>query len=243
MKSQWSGKKVAFLGDSITDACHVGTERNYWQFLADDLEIEPLVYGVNGCSWLGIHLQTEALFREHPDDVDAICIFMGTNDYNGCVPVGEWWTYREEETNYNGKILPCKRRCPVPDDTTLRGAIQKNMKFLKEHFPLQQIILFTPLHRGFAVFDEANVQPEESYPNRLGKYLEEYIAVIREAGDIWSVPVIDLYRLSGLLPVCDAHARFFHDGQTDRLHPNAAGHRRIAQTLMYQMLALPATFR
>ena len=31
--SQWQGKKVAFLGDSITDKIHIGTEKNYWQFL------------------------------------------------------------------------------------------------------------------------------------------------------------------------------------------------------------------
>ena len=41
----------------------------------------------------------------------------------------------------------------------------------------------------------------------------------------------------------DAHARYFHDKDTDRLHPNAEGHRRMALTLMYQLLALPASFR
>lgn len=33
------------------------------------------------------------------------------------------------------------------------------------------------------------------------------------------------------------------DKDTDRLHPNAEGHRRMALTLMYQLLALPASFR
>ena len=44
--TQWYGKKVAFLGDSITDKCHVGTTKNYWQFLRDYLGVEHLVYGV-----------------------------------------------------------------------------------------------------------------------------------------------------------------------------------------------------
>ena len=36
-KSQWKGKKVAFLGDSITDKSHVGTTKNYWQYLEEML--------------------------------------------------------------------------------------------------------------------------------------------------------------------------------------------------------------
>ena len=33
LNSQWRNRRVAFLGDSITDAVHVGTTKNYWQFL------------------------------------------------------------------------------------------------------------------------------------------------------------------------------------------------------------------
>ena len=73
--------------------------------------------------------------------------------------------------------------------------------------------------------------------------MDDYVSALREAGSLWSVPVIDLFAVSGLFPVNDAYAQFFHDADTDRLHPNAAGHDRIAKTLVYQLLALPATFR
>ena len=66
---------------------------------------------------------------------------------------------------------------------------------------------------------------------------------IREVAHERNLPVIDLHSLSGLYPMNDAHARYFHDRDTDRLHPNAEGHRRMALTLMYQLLALPASFR
>ena len=42
-ENQWKGKKVAFLGDSITDKKHVGTTKNYWQYLAEMLGLTPLV--------------------------------------------------------------------------------------------------------------------------------------------------------------------------------------------------------
>jgi hypothetical protein len=32
------------------------------------------------------------------------------------------------------------------------------------------------------------------------------------------------------------------NAETDRLHPNAIGHYRIAKTLQYQLLALPCGF-
>ena len=82
MSHPWEGKKIAFFGDSITDAIHVGTSKNYWQFLADKLHITPLVYGINGRQWDHIPEQTENLYRDHGQDVDAILIFIGTNDFN-----------------------------------------------------------------------------------------------------------------------------------------------------------------
>lgn len=243
MNSQWEGKKVAFLGDSITDACHVGTTKNYWQYLQEYLGIQPLVYGLNGWRWEGIKTQSEKLKAEHGDDVDAIFIFMGTNDYNGGVPLGHWWNTREEEIISHGKQMKKIRRIPSKDPKTLCGCINTGMEYLKENFPLQQIVLMTPIHRGFAEFGGDNIQPEESYPNDIDIYVHTYIDLLREAGDIWAVPVIDLFSESGLFPVMASYFPYFHDAKTDRLHPNAAGHERIAKTMMYRMLAMPATFR
>ena len=97
MNGQWKNKKVAFLGDSITDRIHVGTEKNYWEYLAESCEIIPLVYGINGHRWCHVREQAEKLLVEHGSDVDAVFVFMGTNDYNGSVPPGEWFVLREED--------------------------------------------------------------------------------------------------------------------------------------------------
>lgn len=240
---QWRGRKVAFLGDSITDAAHIGTTRNYWQYLADFLGLEPLVYGVNGRRWNDVKAQAERLFAERGDAVDALVIFMGTNDYNGSTPLGEWYDVTPTEVNSHGRVVTLPRRSFRMDETTLRGCINIGMKYVKEHFPRQQVILLTMLHRGFAEFGGDNIQPDESFPNALGLYVEDYVEVIKEAGNVWSAPVIDLHSQAGLFPMLDAYAGYFHDAGTDRLHPAAAGHERVARALMYQLLALPATFR
>ena len=62
---------------------------------------------------------------------------------------------------------------------------------------------------------------------------------MKEAGNIWAVPVIDLAALCGLYPLMDEYAQYFKDANDDRLHPNDEGHRRMALVLKQQLLTLP----
>lgn len=242
-RNQWKGKKVAFLGDSITDKVHVGTAKNYWQFLEELLGLEPLVYGINGHQWIGILGQAEALKAERGDEVDAILIFAGTNDYNSGTPLGEWYSVKEEVVEVSGPKSEVRNRRQLElDENTFKGRINKVMWYLKTNYPTKQIILLTPIHRGYARFSDNNIQPDESYPNQIGLYVDQYVEVLKEAANVWAVPVIDLNSISGLYPVNDTHTRYFHNEKTDRLHPNADGHYRMAKALMYQLLAYPADF-
>lgn len=241
--NQWNGKRVAFLGDSITDKIHVGTTKNYWQYLAEMLGLEPMVYGINGNQWNGVYKQAVKLKTEHAEDVDAIIIFAGTNDYNAGVPLGEWYSYADKETLVKGgKMETRKKRTLQFDESTFRGRINIAIDYLKRNFPTKQIILLTPIHRAFAHFSNDNIQPDESYCNNIGLYIDEYVSVVKEASNVWAVPVIDLNCISGLYPLMDEHAGYFHKADTDRLHPNAVGHYRMAKALAYQLLTYPADF-
>ena len=243
VESQWKGKKVAFLGDSITDAQHVGCTANYWNFLPSMLGIDAYVYGKNGWQMDGMLKQAERLFLDLHWYVDAIFVLAGTNDYNGNVPRGEWYEVADEETPRTSGTVTLPRRKFSTDEKTFRGRINRLMKYLKENFPDQQIVLMTALHRGFAQFGPKNIQPDETFPNLLGLHIDDYNDDIREAGRIWSVPVIDLYSESGLFPLATSHQRYFHDADTDMLHPSARGHDRIARTMLYKMLSLPPDFK
>lgn len=242
--SQWQGKKVAYLGDSITDKNLFKNEnyRTYWSFLQDILGIEPLVYGINGQQMSQIIAQAQKLEAENGQDFDAIMIFMGTNDYNASVPVGEWFTEKVVTVNADGNDVPRLHREPVMSNDTFKARINMAMAYLKKHFPTKQIILLTPIHRGYAKFGDRNVQPDENYANGVGSYIDEYVQAIKEASNVWAVPVIDLNSISGLYPLESEQLSYFKNKETDQLHPNITGHRRMAYSIAYQLLAYPATF-
>jgi lysophospholipase L1-like esterase len=242
LTSQWRGKRVAYLGDSMTDKRRVGTTCVYWEYLHELLGIEPYVYGISGNQWDGIYKQAVKLHEEKGKEVDAILIFAGTNDYNHGIPLGKFFTETTKRTNYNGVVVTRKYRTPVIDNDTFCGRINKVMQYLKNNYPQQQIVVMTPIHRGYARFSEKNVQPDENYCNGLGLYLDSYVDMLKRAASYWAVPLIDLYSLSGLYPLSDAHVQYFHNADTDRLHPNATGDYRLARTIQYQLLALPSTF-
>lgn len=240
--SQWKNKRVAFLGDSMTDKRRVGTSCIYWEYLTELLGIEPSVYGISGNQWDGIYKQAVKLQSEKGNQIDAILIFAGTNDFNHGVPIGNFYSESLKQTNYNGKEVNRKYRQLIINDSTFCGRINKVLSFLKVNFPQQQIIILTPIHRAYAKFSDKNVQPDENYANEQGIYLDSYIQCLKEASAYWSIPLIDLYSISGLYPLADSHAQYFHDSSTDRLHPNANGDYRIAKTIQYQLLAFPSTF-
>lgn len=241
---QWKGKKVAFLGDSITDKQRIGTQKCYWEYLSEMLGIEAFSYGINGNQMDGLLKQAQQLLQEHGQETDAIIVFAGTNDFNAGVPIGKWFEeVKRDAPMPNGKKAKRTYREMSTDTDTFCGRINRLMDYLKTNFPTQQIILLTPLHRGFAQFGDNNVQPEEAFTNSKGLFVNDYVQTIKEAGNVWAVPVIDLNSLSGLYPMNDSHVPYFHNGETDRLHPNAEGHKRMAKTLMYQMMALPSSFK
>lgn len=240
--SQWQGKRVAFLGDSMTDERRVGTTCVYWEYLTELLGIKPFVYGINGAQWNGIYQQAVKLYQEKGNNIDAILIFAGTNDYNRGIPIGKFFEETTKETNFNGNMVSRIYRTPIMNDTTFCGRINKVMSYLKNHFPQQQIILMTPIHRGFAKFSENNIQPDENFSNGQGLFLDDYIRTLKQAASYWAVPLIDLHSISGLFPLAESQLQYFHNSESDQLHPNALGDYRLAKTIQYQLLTFPSTF-
>ena len=243
IRHPWQGRRVAYLGDSITDPKNNGSKKKYWGFLQDCLQIEPYVYGVSGRQWNDIPHQADMLKAEHGDSVDAILIFIGTNDYNAGVPIGEWFVERDEQVmagiHEPKHMVDRKHRYPVMSDSTYRGRINMGLDYVKRLYPTKQIVLLTPIHRAEFYAGDTNWQPREEYTNKCGEYIDAYVQSVKEAGNLWAVPVIDLNALCGLYPLMDEYTQYFKSAEVDRLHPNDEGHARMAQTLVQQLLALP----
>lgn len=243
----WFGKRVAYLGDSITDpnSCSDNVPKKYWGFLSDWLNITSYVYGVSGRQWNDIPRQVEKLKTEHGDDVDAIIVFIGTNDYNAGIPVGKWFTEYEDTVTAGSRsrlgLYKRTKRTPIMSDSTFCGRINIGITALKTMYPDKQIVLLTPLHRAFASF-RTNVQPDENCQNFCGEYVDRYVVAVKEAANVWGIPVIDLNSVSGMNPMVDSQIPYFNRKDTDKLHPSTSGQRRMARTLLYQLAALPVDF-
>lgn len=247
VKHPWQGKRVGYIGDSVTDPRNnKGRVKKYWEFLQEWLDITPYVYARSGRQWNDVPRQARMLKSEHGGEVDAVMVFMGTNDFNAGVPVGEWFTEAPEQVmaarGSEKKLETRIRRRFIMTNDTYKGRINIGIDSLKRQFPDKQIILLTPLHRAKAEFGSKNVQPDESYRNSCGEYVDAYVQAVKEAGNLWGLPVIDLNAVSGLNPMIDEQLIYFNDPARDRLHPSTMGQERMARTLMYQLLALPAVF-
>lgn len=248
IRHPWHSKRVGYIGDSITDPRNNSNDikKKYWGFLQEWLGITPYVYGVSGRQWNDVPRQADKLKQEHGDEVDAIMVFIGTNDFNAGVPIGKWFEERTDTVTAavhgEKKVYRRKRRTPVMSNETFKGRINIGIDKLKTLFPDKQIVLLTPLHRAYAKFGEKNIQPDENWQNVSGIYFDEYVNAVKEAGNVWGVPVIDLNAACGINPMVEAQMPYMHREDTDRLHPSTKGQERMARTLMYQLLSLPGEF-
>ena len=77
----------------------------------------------------------------------------------------------------------------------------------------------TPLHR----------RGEDSARSASNPELKAYIEAIRSAAEYYSLPVLDLYAMSGLQPNLPVIQQKF---VPDQLHPNDAGHRILADRII-----------
>lgn len=243
LNTQWNGKRVAYLGDSVTDSLAAPGSKRYWAYLQELMGIEPLVYGINGHQWTGVYGQVEKLIGERGQEVDAIMIFAGTNDFNASVTLGRMFDEEVKVVEIDGKLnVKRKHRTPSMDADTFYGRINRVLQLLKETYPAKQIIVLTPIHRGYATFGPGNIQPDDSYCNAIGLYLESYVEALKLAATWWSMPIIDLYGESGIMPNLQSQTPYIYQADTDRLHPGSVGHYHIAKTMQYRLQSLTPCF-
>lgn len=218
------GKKINFLGDSITEGvgCSDPANKVYHQLLKKSAGLaEARNYGVSGTR---LATQTNE-YPDHPEwgetflerakkmdkDADIVVVFGGTNDFgHGDAPIG---TSSDRTPN------------------TFYGACHALYSYLVTEFPAAQIVIMTPLHRLFE--DNTNGDGHQKAYN-YGN-LHDYVNIIREVAEYYSLPVLDLYKEGGIQPNVPKQCEMF---TVDGLHPNDAGYERIARKLEAFLRAL-----
>jgi lysophospholipase L1-like esterase len=208
------GKKINFLGDSITEGCGVSCQENvFHQVMKREYGLaEARNYGVGGTRFAHQMVPSEPKWdqdfcrraTEMEKDADAVVVFGGTNDFgHGDAPLGD---FADREPN------------------TFYGACHFLFRYLIETYPDAVIAVCTPLHR----LNEDDPMGDHRYKAYHYGDLKTYVAIIREVAEYYSLPVIDLYASSGIQPKVDImREKFMPDG----LHPNDAGHVKLAHMI------------
>ena len=208
------GKKINFLGDSITEGHGTSGEACFFTTLiARETGAICRNYGIGGTR---IARQTvPSLYPQHDldfpgrvdgmdPDADVVVVFGGTNDFgHGDAPLGSM-ADRTKDTFY--------------------GGLHELYTRLIEKYPAARIVVLTPLHR----LNEDNPRGDGNKPQDVAT-LKEYVAIIRQVAEYYSLPVLDLFASSGLQPRVPVIQQLY---VPDGLHPNDAGHRLLAEQII-----------
>ncbi|MGM9637056.1 MAG: SGNH/GDSL hydrolase family protein [Eubacteriales bacterium] len=206
------GKKINFLGDSITEGHGVAHYENIFhqRMLASCGLAAARNYGIGGTRIARQQKPTDpnwdryfaSRIDEMDPDADIVVVFGGTNDYgHGDAPIG---TFADR----------------TPD--TFYGAMHDLILRLFEKYGDATLVFMTPTHRGNEYSPRGDGYKEPTLP------LVGYVDIIKEVCRYYGIPVVDLYANVAIQPeVPILREKYIPDG----LHPNDAGHKIIADRL------------
>ncbi|MFA5561343.1 MAG: SGNH/GDSL hydrolase family protein [Eubacteriales bacterium] len=199
------GLSINFLGDSITFGFGALPARSYVSCLKRELHLkEARNYGVSGSriarqnSPLDLGFPFVDRYKGMDEQADVVVVFGGTNDYG----------------HGDAPIGSFEDRT----ECTFYGALHLLMEGLMVKYPLATIVFMTPLHR----LDDHKPSKGNNLP------LSAYADIIKEVAEAYAIPVLDLYRTSGMQPNVPTNRKQY---MPDGLHPNSKGHALLASRL------------
>ncbi|MBP5393855.1 MAG: SGNH/GDSL hydrolase family protein [Bacteroidaceae bacterium] len=227
-ESHWKGKKIAFLGDSITQ------NAEYVNSYASLTGCEALNYGISATHIASRNnSDTNAFDKRYnkiPSRVDMVVVFGGTNDF-GHTSTAEFGEFSDG---------------PRVGKYTFYAGLHRLFKGLQSRYSDIPVVIMLPLHHGTEIdvpeyiIGTTNTITEGTNPT-TGKTFREYVEAIREVAAYYSFIVLDAYSYSNLSPMTEigsGSSGFFRDG----LHLNAAGGMRLARWMYPQLEAVYEMF-
>lgn len=205
-RRDFSGLKIACLGDSITAAANLENEENYQQYayparLKELLGAEEVYnLGIGGSSigryWADAYVDR---YQNIPEDTDVIIVMGGTND-GFCVSDKEFGNLEERASR------------------TFCGDLDELMRGLRENYPEAEIFFATPLPnilQDYLMIERDYLLPQKNFVNVIQTLAKEY-----------DYKVIDLYNSN----ILDSHdANVVADYIPDGVHANHDGYQIMAE--------------
>ena len=204
------GKKMAVLGDSITEGVGVlDMENMFYNRMKRECGLRELY--IDGMGGTRLARQQSCPngdwnFISRVDKMDAdsdiVVIFGATNDFgHGDAPLG---TPKDH----------------TPD--TFWGACSVLCEKLMTRFPKALIVFMGPLHR---LNEDSPCGDQKPEPVAT---LYEYADILQNVTKRYSIPYLDMLQVGGMTPKVEANRIVY---MPDGLHPNDAGHALIASRL------------
>ncbi len=213
------GKKVAFLGDSITEGVGVSDVKNcrYDNRLCSIYGLSEVYnYGIGGTR---IAHQIKPTAEDPRRDLcfcgrayfinknaDIIVVYGGVNDY------------------FHGDAHFGNMEDRTPE--TFCGAVYFLMNLLKTRYEGKTVVFMTPAHCKYK--GVSDTQPSGRPMKKEEKTLIEYVNIIKTRGKELGIPVLDLWEKLGVDPNNDEQKEKF---TVDGLHFNDEGHGYLAAAL------------
>lgn len=211
----FSGVKIACLGDSVTAASNLDKLDNYESMsypyqLGKILNAKEVVnLGIGGSS-IGRYWENAFVDRYSsiPQDTDIILVMGGTND-GFCASEAELGSLEERK------------------ERTFAGDLDELLRKLKTDYPDAQVILATPLPNVLHDMlrkDRSYLLPQASF-----------VKIMKQLAGEYGIPVIDLYN-SNLLDTHDAAV--IHSFMPDGVHGNEMGYRILAEHIAAELIKI-----
>ena len=220
-KSKWAGKRIGFLGNSITEF------GEYVRAYAALTGCEAVNYGVSATHMARVNSSDSQAFEVRcarmASNLDMVIVFGGTNDF-GHTNTAPFGTFGDGTKS--GLY-------------TFYAGLHRLFYNLTRRYRDKPIVVMTPVHHGTAIdcpeyiINSDGTLTENTNPT-TGKTFREYVDAIKEVAAYYSIIVLDAYRYSGLSPMAErsiSGGYYFRDG----LHLNDRGGERLARWMYPQL--------
>ncbi len=193
------------VGDSITLGETVNNF-SYADYVKAKTNITLNKQAYSGYTLRGL-MQNWAATYDTSGLADVITLLAGTNDFNANRPLGTIDDGYEDNTFYGDLNTLC-------------------IYLLGTAYPTKAFMLCTLLQRNYTGDNESVIK---GMTNNIGLTVNDYCEAIRNIGIKYSVPVIDLYSMSGIT------SQKITNLTTDGVHPNENGQKRLASIFLSKL--------